>query len=831
MARVNIFKKAAASFLIAVMLAVPALQAKAFSMNDLGAVAGTAVSCLVGNLIQKGLTKLGSVATSGAVDILTSINILGFGANHAGQQTLDQVNPKPVKDATTNAATKQTATKLNCLNAIAKKAAQIAIKGLTQYTINWINNGFQNGGPLFVTNQGSFLEAIVDQDVKTFINEIAYDVKNYPFGRDIARTIMSGSSYDPNVYTLDEVIAKATGVPLYTAADYERDFSNGGWDAFEAQLMPQNNPIGFKNLVEGELHNAVFNNPKVKETQDEIQRNTGFLDTKACADPKGYDPKALADAQKALDEWAGATGGEHVTSYNSTDKNDLETYRTAKETVDDLTCKRWETQTPGSVIANQLEQTLGSPLRQLEIGQDLSASLDAIFSALIQQLTKKGLAALSSGSPTSTSMYSNNGGYASNVSITNGNGGSDDNWLSAYPDFNILTDLPKLIKTQQDYIAVAQEQNEFVKNQLIPVLYHLDYCIPGPNPLFFEEVSNKIANDFSDAQNQNGPDHGKILGIPLEDKETHLKSGIEFKNLLYTVLQNYAKAIAKEYKYSKLPDMARIAGQEFLKIHQYEDGVDENEGVIDNLQATVKRLQGYQERIEALQRLSPPEVTNSGSVSTTADPTYISRTSSYEKDLKSIQDGLKRSAQDLVTDDDVEVAKNTLEDFKETHEMIAQPRNGLLDQCLSQVTTHPENYRQGRRPYKGPEVREQYVNIVIDQSGNVLPSGTRADSTKGYKSLRVLDMSKLPADIRDLPLTPTTKHYGPNTFDPIFDVNGNLSLLNYSFLPDYNYAFGIGWSGLSDTDDPEKIIDVSGVLTDLGGTPDLSRFEEYFDIY
>lgn len=259
-------------------------------------------------------------------------------------------NAVPVSDATvtqnttdTKTATEATSKKLRCENALAKAAAQTAIRTITQKTVNWINTGF-NGQPVFVQDQNSFLKQIVDTSVLNFTKSLSSDQTKYPFGRTTAQSLTreyTASFEDRSKYTLDQTVGKA--FPGATAKDYTNDFAVGGWDTFLASMESNNDPYGFYLFAGTELQNKVANNAKVAQTQSELDRSGGFLDLKKCVQRSGND------------------------------------------------CYKWETQTPGIVVADQLKTVLGSPVRQLENGQDLNASLTQIFDQLLDSLLKKGL--------------------------------------------------------------------------------------------------------------------------------------------------------------------------------------------------------------------------------------------------------------------------------------------------------------------------------------------------------------------------------------------------------------------------------------------------------
>jgi hypothetical protein len=197
----------------------------------------------------------------------------------------------------------------------------------------------------------------------------------------------------------------------------------------------------------------------------------------------------------------------------------------------DSNCLRWETTTPGSVIADQTSTVLSSPIRQLELARTVNDSLDQVFNALVNQLTTKGLESLdsytsavinSSGSASVTTPTLNTiskqyyDTYSNLIKVNTGYGG----WYSQAQEFDITRDLgdiytpaynqttgaiirdakgkPKLviakkgiISVQSDYIDAATASVKAL-DPILPAIGKLDYCIPGPNPSWETRTKSRI---------------------------------------------------------------------------------------------------------------------------------------------------------------------------------------------------------------------------------------------------------------------------------------------------------------------------------------------------
>lgn len=264
------------------------------------------------------------------------------------QKTTDAIN----KAVSVSAKTDEVQDSKNCWLTIERMAAQLVLKEITQSTLTWINSGF-HGKPAYIEDPGAFLAGIRKQTIGDFTNTIAYDSVKYPFGKMVAQGLIQDTQnyFEKSAqYSLDNVIAQQ--VPGATHVDFQANFANGSWDAFGAQFSHNNNPIGFSLAAQNELSKRIQDTgySKAQDLKDQIQRNQGFLDDKLCVDPAN---------------------------------SDLE--------FPDTRCLKWETQTPGSVIVNKLNDTLGAPLEQLSLGKDITTDMIAIINALLNQGVKYSL--------------------------------------------------------------------------------------------------------------------------------------------------------------------------------------------------------------------------------------------------------------------------------------------------------------------------------------------------------------------------------------------------------------------------------------------------------
>jgi hypothetical protein len=239
------------------------------------------------------------------------------------------------------------------LNPIFYRIAQAAIQSLTRSTVNWINNGF-HGSPAFATDLKSTLLNAADAEAGRFIGQLTDNLSiNSPFKDEVAQNLLAAyylsTSKDgffiQNPYTLSQVSPD-------DRAFLRGDFSKGGFRAWLAtSLNEQNNHFGLEDLAQ-----RAFNN-KVAAVQGQIHEElgwgNGFLSFRKC------DKKAdVNDDSLNLSEASDGCLSSHI-------------------------------ETPGSVIASQLNKSLG-------LGADSlvqADSFDEIVNALISQLMNQVLGA------------------------------------------------------------------------------------------------------------------------------------------------------------------------------------------------------------------------------------------------------------------------------------------------------------------------------------------------------------------------------------------------------------------------------------------------------
>lgn len=375
---------------------------------------------------------------------------------------------------------------------VLRQSIMVIVRGLlqkmTQATVKWINSGF-HGAPLFVQNPESFFGDIAKYEVRNFVNLIGYDIYQ-PFGKDIALNTINAykRKFEDNArYTLSKVVDDPV-----LLNNYRNNFNVGGWNGFLINTQyPQNNYLGYQLLATKQLASKVRGTTQnaAQKVRTTLNQGMGFLSPKACPSNPSYnngtneflkpafhptvtlqepDPnnpdqeQALADAQKEY--------------YEAVD-NEKFTWEQTNECPGGLVAT-----TPGSVVANQITNALGSTFRQGELGAALGNSISAILDALLAQLTNLALKGLTSlGGATNQAPPTDNWSYEGNT--LDSSGGTSANWSGGI-DFNNPT-------TQTSSINVGSTTNITMSGGIGP------YSIQTPPDTTIANVSIDNGNTLT----------------------------------------------------------------------------------------------------------------------------------------------------------------------------------------------------------------------------------------------------------------------------------------------------------------------------------------------
>ena len=544
---------------------------------------------------------------------------------------------------------------LTCLNSIGKAVVKMLVDQMTVGIVNWIQTG-DFGDPLFLTDSSKFFKDYAKNEILGFGQEIS-DVTKYPFAKNFMLGVANSfnNKFQDNAqYSLDKVLAQQSlqiGVPTISPKDFFGDFSQGGWDAWDALTQnPANNPLGFQLIASNEMQKRLIGTDKsaAELINDQINSSGGFLDVKVCDDPRGVTKE---------EDLAARSGSANTNMYSVGNiKNDSGYQGTAR------ICKSWKTVTPGYAVADQLTKSMSNSQNALlsadTLNDAISAILDAALAKMSRELTDSatGLANMSTdvGPSYDTNGYEDSGLATEQTDQIDQDFSSyqrdSSPWLQSHPDFDIRKDVNQaLIDEQRIYIEKIKKQSEFLP-QLITWIDTLDWCIPGPHPGWQDDAQAEldkiidnlnidigkvkdmkqdvwyklgntltlgglgmitdVVNEYSfDCGEQAADNAGDIIattldamtGIGIKKKNnTILCTAGGFESLSSLIMDQYSKKIDKYYNYTTLPTVAKEAADKFYEIPGYKKMLKDNDGVIAFQTSVIKKLQTIKDAVDKL---------------------------------------------------------------------------------------------------------------------------------------------------------------------------------------------------------------------------------------
>jgi hypothetical protein len=520
----------------------------------------------------------------------------------------------------------------NCGKAIGRYIGKQMMDKITQDTINWINTGFK-GQPLYVKDPASMFKSIADKEVSDFASSIAFDRENFPFGREAALSLINSyrRTFQQNAaYSLNQYVSTGDATDFYT------DFHTGGWGAWNAMvLFPQNNPIGFGLMAREQMSTQIEipnGNNAIANVQRELQEGNGFLSVKKCVESKaGSGYNYVEDT--SFDD----IGWQQVADSNFADANDPNLSAEQKQAALDLAntnlqhiCVKWSTVTPGNAVATQLTDALGTPLKSIGLADDLNKSLSAIFDALINELSQKGLEELTKLTDVQpVTGFGGQGNQNSNglnslyQTISNQNTSTWNTFgarinlydlLIAGEDGDVSTH-DTLIDTQEQWITTMMGIQGALTN-LIRMEKKLDYWMPGPRPDWIEKAGEKLDEDLSDIQDPT-IDSGYYVALISDPSGTALQAiDQNLKEIaagIQLIFNNYYASVSEMYdpKYltyyhswdnwkHDLETLYSITMPEIRKIPGYEDTRDSNNEELQTVTSALNRLRYLKDKVGPL---------------------------------------------------------------------------------------------------------------------------------------------------------------------------------------------------------------------------------------
>ncbi len=299
-----------------------------------------------------------SLSTSGLVLGLTAAGCL---AQWAADQLISNVSDTNLSDLSAlgavvtydfKAATQRASAKNQTVwQCIVKSIAQAAIDQITRSIVNWINSGF-NGQPSFVTNYNQYFANVADQAAGEFLKSSALSFLCSPFAPQIkiaiAQSYANRNGGSGGACSLSKVTNNINGF-------LKGNWGAGGWGGLlQFTTMPTNNPYGAYAYAQLGLQGSIAN------AQNNANRNIspgGFISVQKC------DNVPIVTA-----------GG-----------GPMKTQKNCKVT------------TPGQVIQDSLNKSIGSSVDQLNIAQNINSIITALTNQLILKSLYGGLANANTG--------------------------------------------------------------------------------------------------------------------------------------------------------------------------------------------------------------------------------------------------------------------------------------------------------------------------------------------------------------------------------------------------------------------------------------------------
>lgn len=542
-----------------------------------------------------------------------------------------------------------------CLDKAAKNFADRVIDQLTLRTVQWINNGFDSGdfsgNPFYVSNQDNLWKDIQEREFAGLVGIIGYDEDLNPFGKTIIATLLSSIQADIQAsfeMNMNAVLAGST------YEQFSADFSVGGWTGWTELFEPQNNIFGsylLANQVYGQQTAGTYVSAAVN-VRDVLNQGMGFLGQQECTytqfgpvntatdyygpdHPLHIDPSSVIVINEIIDIPENVRLELEDQGYSFADEP---AYLAAgREAQARSNCTQWKTLTPGTVIREQLNQVVTSPLRKLEAVDEYEENIGLILDSLLNGLIQWGLNGLTCGQAICSSDpedpsysvlqdqaeggtpgYDNYQGIPLIVAIA-GNGasfGMSQSQISAAVS-SALTLAPanaEMIQDQQEYLdsiqdkltALYQKRNEVAK---------LDYCVPGPNPLWYNGAVQSFSNavngvtpvsNASFAQDYPDPDDQEdqvrqyyklkieqLTGLQVSNASAPT-SFQEFQDFVIGVFNGYSTILATTYPLTgSQPSMKQQVFQLFQGLSELNseiNSLEEEEVVMTELIVTLTNL-------------------------------------------------------------------------------------------------------------------------------------------------------------------------------------------------------------------------------------------------
>jgi hypothetical protein len=282
---------------------------------------------------------------------------------------------------------------LPALTLVGKQLAISMVQIIVSETVRWIDSGFQ-GNPAFISNPSKFLANAGDQAIGDYIfNNPDLRFLCTPF--QIQVKLALGWDYQPfrkriNC-TLSGVLKNAQGAyNQFVGGDF---IGGGGWDSwFQMSMHPQDTLAG--SYIQAKIDmDLKIGDKKLTDVTGPLNWSGGALDFKKCTETKYKmqpDPSGADGYTEVVVSTSDFTGSPLYRQPDNTSPamDDTETVYTKTD------CK---TTTPGAIIANKLGFADTSGQRVTELQTTVENGVNAIISALLNQLVQQAVSKLKDG--------------------------------------------------------------------------------------------------------------------------------------------------------------------------------------------------------------------------------------------------------------------------------------------------------------------------------------------------------------------------------------------------------------------------------------------------
>lgn len=301
---------------------------------------------------------------------------------------------------------------------IAWLIAKIIIKQITASIVTWINQGFPDGGPGFISNPEAFFADVVDQEIGAFIYGSDLGFLCSPFQLEIRGALDFRKPFRQRAQcTLTQIVGN---IDNFINGIETQIGGAGGWNGwFSMTTQPQNNPYGAYEIARGELEVRIAGKTVLQGKIADWGK--GFLSFS--------DPICEANKSRAREI-----------------ANDVNQDSEIRRRNSQLTVSSCPIRTPGSFIESQLSNALGTDIRQLELADEINE----IVTAALVQLTKMALGEIGLFGLSNSTGVSGSGDFVNNLN-------NDINNDFGTARVSIATQLDQSISDAQPYIDQNQQ--------------------------------------------------------------------------------------------------------------------------------------------------------------------------------------------------------------------------------------------------------------------------------------------------------------------------------------------------------------------------------------